>query len=66
MTPLALLLEEIWRKDNTIRIEQEAFSRYVVMTNKDATIYVKTPSLGETIMQVWALFYGKEQELVFG
>lgn len=65
MTPLAVLLAEIWAKDDTFYIEQGAFSTDVVMKNRsrdgNACIEVKTDSLGKTIQRVWSFFYGKER-----
>jgi hypothetical protein len=60
MVTLGTLLGEIFEKDDTILIEQAAFSDNVTIRNSDGHIYVENKTLSNAITDVWNQFYGKE------
>lgn len=59
MTPLGTLLDEIWKKDKTIIIEEGCYTGKVRMINKDQSITVEAEGLARAIQLVWQHFYGK-------
>lgn len=64
MTPLGILLSDIWHRDATFHIEQGCFSTSVKIINRpidgSEPICIETDNIGRSIEQLWLLLYGKD------
>ena len=62
MTPISILLAEIWKIDGSFYIKQAKNSQNVLVCNHNDAICFEAEGLGNAILRAWLHFYsGKEQ-----